>query len=209
MSTSCLTKIGPEILRPEMVLPAVPGFRMSSVDMPDPAYLFLFADLVLENELSGTLAALKLLGLLLSLFVWRWWLPLVYPVRLRFVALRFVRISLNAGRLPTMTAGRDLLVDSTSSLYIYGLRMERSAGGKDLHIETASVDQTMSKVRFTNDAGTRIWFARMMEKAIMTKESVKTQTRPSFCFAEILTLYINLSGMAMTVVSVSAVMFEI
>jgi hypothetical protein len=71
---------------------------------------------------------------------------------------------------------------------------------ENLHIETASVDQTISRVRFTKDAGTRTWFARMMEKAIMTKESVKTQTRPSFCFAETLTLYINLSGMAMTVI---------
>lgn len=66
------------------------------------------------------------------------------------------------------------------------------------HIDAASVDQIISRVRLTKYCGTKTCFARMMAKAIMTKQRPKTQTRPTFCFGDILTLYINRRGMAMT-----------
>lgn len=55
-------------------------------------------------------------------------------------------------------------------------------------MDAASEDQIIKRVRLTKPDDTRVWFARMMEKTIMTKPRLKTPTSPIFCFSDTLTL---------------------
>lgn len=66
-------------------------------------------------------------------------------------------------------------------LQVGDMRGSSGAGG-NLHIEAVRVDHIISRVKLTKCWGTRTCFARMIEKAIMTKQRLKTHIRPTFCF---------------------------